>query len=402
MRVLMIAPQPFFEPRGTPISIYQRLSGLSKLGYSVDLATYHLGRDVDFPGVRIWRTPRIPFIQTIKVGPSWQKIPLDFLLFGKSVMLLLRNRYDAIHSHEEAGFFSVWLAKIFRTKHLYDMHSSLPKQLTNFKFGDNQVMIGIFEALERSVINSCDAMITIGPDLEAQVQQINPKVPEKMIENLPLFETDKDPEIVRMARIKSGLEDKIIIVYTGTFERYQGVDLLIESFARLKDRFPQSALILVGGKAAQIEELELQAASCGVREKVKFTGTLPVEEANQYIEMADILVSPRIEGTSVPLKIYTYLRAGKPILATNLGAHTLVLDSNTAILVEPTLDGFVEGLEKLIADEGLRKSLGENGRRLAEEKYNEASYLAKLSDIYQALWPSSPTVGKKISTIEGS
>jgi glycosyltransferase involved in cell wall biosynthesis len=401
MRILMIAPQPFFEPRGTPISVYQRLSGLSKLGYAVDLATYHLGRDVDFPGVRICRTPRIPLIHAIKVGPSWQKIPLDILLFGKSLMLLLRNRYDVIHSHEEAGFFSVWLAKIFRTKHLYDMHSSLPKQLTNFKFGDNRVVIGIFEYLERSVINSCDAMITIGPDLEMHVRKTNPDVPERMIENLPLFEAEMDPELVREARAVSGLEDKIVIVYTGTLERYQGVDLLVESFARLKARFPKVALILVGGKPAQIEALELLTAGWGVKESVRFTGTLPVEEANKYIEMADILVSPRIEGTSVPLKIYTYLRAGKAILATNLSAHTLVLDSNTAVLVEPTLEGFTEGLVKLIEDGDLRMSLGRNSRRLADEKYNEMSYLTKLDEIYQSLWSSPPAIGKNIRTIEG-
>ena len=110
MKILMIAPQPFFEPRGTPISVRQRLTGLIKLGHQVDLATYSLGENIDLPGLKIYRTPSIPGIKTLKVGPSWQKIPLDFLLVLRSIGLLFSNKYDVIHTHEEAGFFSVFLA----------------------------------------------------------------------------------------------------------------------------------------------------------------------------------------------------------------------------------------------------------------------------------------------------
>lgn len=53
MKILMISPEPFFEPRGTPISVYQRLQALSALGYQVDLLTYHVGQDVDIPGLTI-------------------------------------------------------------------------------------------------------------------------------------------------------------------------------------------------------------------------------------------------------------------------------------------------------------------------------------------------------------
>jgi glycosyltransferase involved in cell wall biosynthesis len=401
MKILMIVPQPFFEPRGTPISVYQRASGLARLGNSIDLVTYHLGLDVHIPGVRIHRIPRVPFIKTLRVGPSWQKIPLDFLLFWKALIMLLARRYDVIHSHEEAGIFSACLSWIFRTKHLYDMHSSLPKQLVNFKFGDNRLMIGLFELLEKFVINTCDAMVTIGSDLEEHVKQINPSVPEKMIENLPLAEAEVKPEAILQLRKSLNIEEKVAVVYTGTFERYQGVNVLIESAAGLKDRYPQAVFILVGGKPDQVKESETLAEKLGLNEQIKFTGSLPIEDANHFIEMADILVSPRIEGTSVPLKIYTYLKAGKPIMATNSLSHTLVLDSDTAMLVEPTCEGFMDGLARLIKDEGLRKQLGERSRRLAEEKYNEAGYLAKLSEIYQTLWPTSRTVRKQVKPSEG-
>lgn len=387
----MIAPQPFFEPRGTPISVYQRLSGLSQLGHSVDLVTYHIGKDVQFPQVRLHRIPRVPFIRALKVGPSWQKIPLDFLLFWKAFFLLLRNRYEVIHSHEEAGFFSVLLSWMFHTRHLYDMHSSLPKQLVNFKFGANRLMIGIFEFLEKLVVNTCDAIITIGPDLEAYVRGINSTVPQKMIENLPLEEGIPDHAEVLHLRKKLGLEGKLVVVYTGTFERYQGIDLLLESAALLKEKYPQAAYLLVGGKADQVERLQAFTAELRLTDRVHFTGTVSVAEANRFIAMADILTSPRIDGTSVPLKIYTYLKAGKPILATNLPAHTVVLDEETAMLVDPTQEAFAEGLARLFEDETLRMRLGSRSLQLAEEKYSRASYLSRLEEIYETLQPETRT-----------
>jgi glycosyltransferase involved in cell wall biosynthesis len=394
MKILMIAPQPFFEPRGTPISVYQRLTGLSKLGHQIDLATYHLGENVKINDVTIHRTSAIPQIKSLRVGPSWEKVPLDILLFVNSVSLLIKNKYDVVHSHEEAGFFSILLAWLFRKKHLYDMHSSLPKQLVNFKFGDNRLMISMFEYLEKLVINTCDAMITIGPDLEKHVREINPELPMQMIENLPLGSKESDGEPPQELRKRLGYEDKLVIVYTGTFERYQGVDVLIESIESVIRKYPEAILILAGGKPDQIEAYKKIVEQHHLEEFVTFLGIVPIDEANKYIELADILVSPRIEGTSVPLKIYTYLRAGKPIMATNISAHTLVLDETNAEMVAPTKIGFAEGLLKLIGDEDLRVSLGDQSRKLAEKKYSEVNYLTKLEKIYQELQPPGKVQAK--------
>ena len=125
-----------------------------------------------------------------------------------------------------------------------------------------------------------------------------------------------------------------------------------------------------------------------------------MEEANLYMELADILVSPRIEGTSVPLKIYTYLRMGKPIMATNLPAHSLVLSDETAVLVEPTRDGFVNGLLRLIEDDDLRRYLGQQSLNLADEKYSIANYLSKLEKIYEAIQLTTPSPKQTVQSVQ--
>ena len=186
MKILMISPQPFFEPRGTPISVYQRLEALSALGYEIDLLTYHVGKDVEFPNVKIHRVRKIKMIQHVRIGPSRAKILLDVLVFLKAIQMLLRKRYDVIHSHEEAAFFSMFLAWIFRTRHLYDMHSVLSKQLSNFNFGNSTFFIKIFELLEKMVLKTCNAVITVGPDLEKYVRTVDSNIRVVMIENIAL------------------------------------------------------------------------------------------------------------------------------------------------------------------------------------------------------------------------
>jgi glycosyltransferase involved in cell wall biosynthesis len=97
------------------------------------------------------------------------------------------------------------------------------------------------------------------------------------------------------------------------------------------------------------------------------------------------LVSPRTEGTSVPLKIYTYLLSGKPIVATNLLTHTLVLNDDIAVLVEPTKEAVAEGLLKLIRDRELRQRLSQEAQQYAKDMYDPEQYREKLDQIYRTL-----------------
>jgi hypothetical protein len=179
----MIAPEPFFTPRGTPFSIRGRILALSALGHSVDLVTYHTGDDISLPGLRIYRTPWIPWVRSVAIGPSLTKIFLDLLLFGVALMRLITGRYDVIHTHEEAGLMGVVLARWARVQHLYDMHSSLPQQLANFKAYNYGPIVKIFEMLERFVICRADVVITICPELLQRVNRIDKRRQCFLIEN---------------------------------------------------------------------------------------------------------------------------------------------------------------------------------------------------------------------------
>jgi glycosyltransferase involved in cell wall biosynthesis len=378
MRILMIAPEPFFEPRGTPFSEYHRIRALVELGHTVDLVTYPFGRDVEMPGLRIFRSIRPPFVEHVRIGPSLAKIPLDLLLALTCVRRLIAGRYDAIHSHEEGAIIGVMLAGILGIPHLYDMHSSLPQQLTNFDFSQSRLLKRIFEALERVVIRRSRVVIVICQNLVDTVRATDPQVPVVLIENAPgsgdvSYTGDR---IGTRAKIGVGAATPVVL-YTGTFEAYQGLDLLFAAFARVVRERPDARLVLAGGTESQVDGAREQARAAGIERESLFLGQRPAEEIPALLEAADVLVSPRSSGTNTPLKIYQYLRCGRPIVATRLLTHTQVLDDDIAMLTDATPAAYGQGILDLLADPGRARAIGQRARELAETKYSYEAYLAR-------------------------
>ncbi len=426
MRILMIAPEPFLEPRGTPFSIYHRVKALVSLGYEVDLVTYPIGKQVTLPGLRIYRAPALPFIRKVKIGPSLAKLLLDLLLFLTAAWRLCRRRYQYLHTHEEAGLMGVLLASIFGCKHLYDMHSDLSQQISNklinrhstfanvecrlwrlpndagerrgpiyraLGWGEgiphipmnlfmciiDSLLIHCVEVLQKLIVRKAGAIIAICPDLEATVRRLAPGKPVYMIENVAVDEALPPADESEIARLRQQwqLGDAPVLLYTGTFESYQGIELLLRSIALVRPEFPTARYMLVGGRPEQVEKQRLLAEELGIAGMVCFVGQRPLEEMPQYTALADILLSPRNEGTNTPLKLYTYLRSGKPILATMIFSHTQILTPAMAMLVPPTPQGLAQGALELLRNPKLAHSLGAHGQKVARQNYSWPAFLEK-------------------------
>jgi glycosyltransferase involved in cell wall biosynthesis len=387
VRILMIAPEPFFEPRGTPFSEFHRIRALTTLGHQVDLVTYPFGHDVSVPGLRVFRCLRPPFLRGVKIGPSLAKIPLDAALTLAVIRRAFSGRYDAVHSHEEGGLIGVILASCLRVPHLYDMHSSLPQQLSNFAFSGSTMLRRVFLAIERVMIRRSRVVIVICPSLEETVRAIEPAAPTVLIENAPgSAEDDASPEQAAAVRETLGLDASTpIVLYTGTFEAYQGLDLLYAAMARIRNVRPDARLVLAGGRPEQVARARSQAKAAGIADVTIFTGERPAAEIPAYLLASDVLVSPRSRGTNTPLKIYQYLRSGKPIVATRLLTHTQVLSDRTAILTDVTPEAFAAGVLRGLDDRAESDAIGRRARELADTKYSYAAYLEKTRQACAAL-----------------
>jgi glycosyltransferase involved in cell wall biosynthesis len=355
----------------------------------VDLLTYGEGQDVDLPGVRVIRIPWVPFTGNVPVGPSLKKLALDVVMFLWTVGLLLRRRYDFVHAHEESVFFCSFLKPIFGFKLVYDMHSSLPQQLGNFQFTQSRAPIRVFEWLERVALRAATVVVTICPDLAEQVEpQLRNSARHFLIEN-SIFEDVKVAPPPPLDRPTSdftiSLPDGPLVVYTGTFEPYQGIDLLIEAFAEVHQRRPDASLLLVGGTPAQVERYRAAADSRGLNGSCLFTGRVSQATARQLSRRATVLTSPRVLGTNTPLKVYEQLASGIPLVATRIHSHTQVLNEKVCFLVEPTADSMAAGIFEAITDSKKRDAVTCQALQLYGERYARPVYEQKMRRLLETL-----------------
>lgn len=389
MRILVVAPQPFFTPRGTPFSVYHRTATAAKLGAEIDLLTYGIGEEVRIEGVRTIRIPSVPFIPSVKVGPSYPKVLLDGLLLIWMVRLLIRNRYDVVHAHEESVFFARFLKPLFGFKLVYDMHSSLPQQLENFRFTSSRVLIGLFETLENSSLRSSDAVITICPQLaEYALPLLDDPRRHFLIEN-SIF----DPvELATPAAAEEdpSLEDAVppgrpLVLYAGTFEPYQGIDLLLRAFALCTKRIPEAFLLLFGGLPEQVVRFRTMAEELGIEADCHFAGLVGQEVVRRYAARASVTTSPRLHGDNTPLKIYEQLAGGVPLVATRIHAHTQVLNDEVCFLVDPEPAAFARGLVAALEEPSARDRRVAGAARLYAEKYSRDAYEQKMRALFDTL-----------------
>jgi glycosyltransferase involved in cell wall biosynthesis len=391
MRSLVIAPQPFFTPRGTPFSVYYRTLVMAELGVQVDLLCYGEGSDVDVPNARIIRIPRFRFLGPTRIGPSPQKAFLDIFMLLWTIGLLLRRRYDYVHAHEESVFWCRFLKPVFRFKLAYDMHSSLPQQLTNFAFTQNRLVIGAFGWLERTALKASEAVITICPDLRDYALRSGVD-PERLflIENSIFDDVRLARNATEIAQEAAGSIDVPPaagprVVYAGTFEAYQGLDILVRAFGLVLPQRPDAQLLMVGGRPDQIEQLKRLAEEVGASRSCLFTGRVAKSEAMRLADSADVLVSPRSEGTNTPLKVYEQLASGKPLVATNIWSHTQVLNDEVCFLVDPQPESMAQGLLQAMTDPDAARQRAQAARQLYEAAYSRPVYEQKMRDFLALL-----------------
>ena len=230
------------------------------------------------------------------------------------------------------------------------MHSVLSRQLGNFNFGNKPIFVKIFSVLETMVLKTCDAVITVGTDLENYVKKVGSDIRVVMIENIALqaYQTSVEPDDVEQLKNKLALDGRLPIIYTGTYERYQGLTMALECVGMVAKWYPGVIFIFVGAKNRQAREWTEIARGMNLQQHVLFLDVVPPAECMVYLAYAAVLISPRLDGTTTPLKIYSYLHANKPIVATNITAHTQVLSPETAVLVEPNKDAFAEGILRVL------------------------------------------------------
>jgi PEP-CTERM/exosortase A-associated glycosyltransferase len=186
------------------------------------------------------------------------------------------------------------------------------------------------------------------------------------------------------------LQGKRIIGFIGSFYAYEGLDVLLRAFPLMSVNTPDLGILLVGG-GAQEASLRQLAKDLDIEDKVIFTGRVPHEQVEQYYDLIDVLVYPRLPmrltELVTPLKPLEAMAQGRLLVASDVGGHReLIKDGETGLL-------FRSGDPKALADKVAQllnaqdrwPAIREAGRRYVETERNWTSSVSRYAPVYGRL-----------------
>jgi len=365
-RVLIVLPQPFYEDRGTSIALGHFLRALAELRYPVDILCFEPGRDLELPGVRLIRTPNPFGFKHVPIGLSGKKLLLDLFLARATARQLRRERYLCVHAVEEAAFIAAALRRSHDIFVTYDMQSALPEQLVQYRGLGGRSMQAVAHRLEAWLVRNVDLVIC-SAGLEDRVRSH----PASARLHSWRFPAELDPPLARdVARLRRKLRlphDAKVVMYMGSFARYQGISVLAEAVPSVLDRVSNAIFLLVGAASEEEAASVTAAIPSHLADRVRVRRRIGRHETPNYLALADVLMSPRIHGDNLPLKAFDYLITGKPIVASDIPAHRALFDEGVALLSPPTAEGFADAICQVLESGELSSGLESAARAFSEE-----------------------------------
>ncbi|MGH7622119.1 MAG: glycosyltransferase, partial [Gemmatimonadaceae bacterium] len=201
--MLLVAPQPFFAQRGTPINVRQMAQTLCEAGHDVHLATYPMGAPVSIPGLRVHRALGVPGVRDVPIGFSWRKVALDASLALRVWTLVGSRRFDVVHAVEESVFFAMPAARLRGIPVIYDLDSSLSDQLEYGGHVRSAALLRVLRRMERGALRRARLAITVCTSLTDSVRAMSPHTPVAQIEDCPIDEALRAPDPARVDALRA-------------------------------------------------------------------------------------------------------------------------------------------------------------------------------------------------------
>ncbi len=389
-KILFLAPQPFFQERGTPIAVRMAVETLGRQKeFEVTLLTYHEGFDITLEGVNHERMWAPKWLYGIRPGISIKKLIADFFFFLTALKFLLFGNFHIIHAVEESVYMALPFAWVRKIPLVYDMDSSIAEQLTDswYLLRPLKWFISFAEqcAIKKSVgiLAVCEALKTTASNAGAK------KI--SLLYDVSLLADQNESTKESLRETAHITQDTPVVLYIGNLEGYQGIDLLLESFGILVKKFVTSDvslmphLIILGGSERHIEKYANLAKKLGIEKFVSLLGPRPLSMLGSYLSQATLLASPRTKGNNTPMKIYSYLDSGIPMVATDLPTHTQVVTNGEAFLAAPTPVEYAEALSKALQDPNDAEKRAAAARDIIHSKYNRMNFDKTLLGFYSEI-----------------
>lgn len=388
MKILHIAPTPFFSDRGCHIRIHDQIAALQRQGHDVLLATYHHGRGV--PGIPTRRSLRVPWYSKVDAGFSWHKMYLDVLLFFTAWRACLSFKPDIIHGHLHEGAALGWatslLASARKIPVVFDVQGSLSGEIKAYgSLGPLKKLVFLFTWIEKLVCKLPDFFVC-SSEAAAHLMKAEFGVPEDKVR---VIREGVDVATCSVNNAKSVRErlgiprEKKVVGYVGSLVQAKGIDLLIQAMPIVRQRVGNVHFLLAG---YPVEDCQERVDTMGTGDVTTLCGKVDYFQLFSHLAVIDVAVDPKVEGSGEGSgKILNYMAAGLPVVCFDTPANRAML-GDTGIFAAPgDVMDLAEKIIMLLLNPDQACLAGANNQACAYAKYLATTQVKALEEIYRRL-----------------
>lgn len=345
---------------------HKQAASLAKAGYDVELHAVGDFEEKIEQGVLIQGVKR--------VNKKWKRLTLGWELYKRA----RKSNADIFHFHDPE--LLPWGALLrWRTGKpvIYDAHEDLPKQIYTKPWIPQKLrgpISSVVRLIEKSLAKKLDCVITATESIYDQFTCARKRV---VIKNYPLP--------MRVGEVEQG--SKNLILYIGGVSYLRGYSEMV----KMMDYIPReinAELHIIG--ALQHIALEDQNTAVLEKKKIFLHGRIPFEEVKRWLSKGKVglVCLHPIENyrESLPIKMFEYMAAGLPVVATNFPMWEEIIDGNECGFTVDALDPheMAQKVAWLLSDGQLHKQMSHNGMHAFREKYNWHVEEQKLLEVYRA------------------
>lgn len=351
------------------------------------------GQEEDVDGFHFYRTPvadgffsRLPILDQLAVVKTLS-VRLD--------EIVEKERPDILHAHSPSlnGLAALRSGRRHGIPVVYECRAFWEDAAVDHgTCREGGLRYRLTRAIETRVFRQADAVTTICEGLRADIVErgVSPErvtvIPNAVDINRFSLHGEKDPGLLQQL----GLENRPVIGFIGSFYSYEGLSLLLDVMPQVLTRVPDLRLLLVGG-GSQERALQLKADTLGIGENVIFTGRVPHDSVQEYYDLVDILIYPRLPmrltELVTPLKPLEAMAQGKIVIASDVGGHReLIRNGETGVLFRAaSTESLGNAIVNLLEQRESWDRYRDSGRRFVESERNWPMSVGRYKTVYEQL-----------------